>query len=106
MTTTASTSVAATFSLLRSAKVVLEALAKALDAPALARMSLMMPLATTELKSLLPIDMLENSTMTLGACFSPLIFAEIAAMFFSEAAISFSALSLTSKIFPMSRSSR
>ena len=50
------------------------------------------------------MDMLENSTMTFGV-FSPWTFSETAAMFFSEAAITFSALSLTLKIFPMSRSS-
>ncbi|MBA9043591.1 hypothetical protein BJ996_000322 [Streptomyces phaeogriseichromatogenes] len=64
-----------------------------------------MPLATTELKSLPPMDMLEKSTMAFGF-FSPFTLAVTAAMFFSEAAISFSALSLTPKTLPMSRNSR
>lgn len=63
-----------------------------------------MPLATTELKSLPPMAMLENRIMTLG-CLSPSTFAETSAMFFSDAAISFSARSLTLKMLPMSRSS-
>jgi hypothetical protein len=107
MTTRASTSVAATFSLLRSANVVSAASSKALAPPALARMSLTMPLAKTELKSLLPIDMFEKSTMTFGVFFplTFLTFSGTAAMFFSDSAISFSALSPTLKILPMSRSS-
>lgn len=63
-----------------------------------------MPLATTELKSLPPMAMLEKSTMTSGRC-SPFTFAVTPAIFFSDAAISFSASSSLPKILPMSRSS-